>query len=88
MPREIFEVKRERFNLRNSRLYILQGTWPRDCEAEVVWGNDVLSADLEDWENSSALERFRNLDHAEARSITLTVHLPERMEKENTLRIY
>ena len=34
MQRQIYEVTRDRFSLKDKNVYILQGTWPEDYKAE------------------------------------------------------
>ena len=44
MQREIYEVKKERFNIADRQKYILQGVWPKDYKAEAKLGSTVLEA--------------------------------------------
>ena len=34
MPKEIFEVTRERFHLLDRNQYLVQGSWPKDAKME------------------------------------------------------
>ena len=36
MPKEIFEVVRERFHLSDKNLYIVQGHWPKEADRKSV----------------------------------------------------
>mgnify|MGYP000611146588 CR=1 FL=1 len=36
MQRELYEVEKDRFDLKDSSLYHLQGTWPKDHKPEAV----------------------------------------------------
>ena len=36
MQRELYEVEKDRFDLKDSSVYHLQGTWPKDYKAEAV----------------------------------------------------
>lgn len=89
MQRELFDVKRERFHLLDPDLYILQGSWPKEYEPEVYLDDapidDVV---LEDWENTSALERFQDLDLMRGKKVTLTVRLPQNLKSAKKLKIY
>ena len=89
MQRELFEVKRERFDLLDPDMYILQGSWPKEYDPEVYLGKEKLSqVTLEDWENTSALERFMDLDMMRGKKVTMRVRLPKVMEKTKKLKIY
>ena len=89
MQRELFDVKRERFHLLDPDLYILQGSWPKEYEPEVYLDDtpidDVI---LEDWENTSALERFQDLDLMRGKKVTLTIRLPGNLKHAKKLKIY
>ncbi len=72
MQRELFEVKRERFHLLDPDVYILQGSWPKEYEPQVLLdGRRISDVRLEDWENTSALERFADLDLMKGKKVTL-----------------
>jgi len=89
MQRELFEVKRERFHLTWPNVYILQGSWPKEHELEVYLDTQKIQAcTIEDWENTSALERFQDLDLMQGKKVTVTVTLPDRLEQYKRLKIY
>ena len=53
MQRELYEVEKDRFDLKDSSLYHLQGTWPKDHKPEAVLDGEKLSAAI------SAQELYR-----------------------------
>ena len=42
MQRELYEVEKDRFDLKDSSLYHLQGTWPKDHKPEAVLDGEKL----------------------------------------------
>ena len=62
MQRELYEVEKDRFDLKDSSLYHLQGTWPKDHKPEAVLDGEKLPAAISAQERVSALERFKDLD--------------------------
>ena len=57
MPKEIFEVVRERFHLSDRTQYIVQGHWPKDAVMEAYLDQHKLKVSVKENENVSALER-------------------------------
>lgn len=88
MTGEIFEVKRERFDLQDPRQYLLQGNWPKEHEPLAFLDDQSLPARLEPWEHTSALERFKDLDLVKGENVTLSVELPEKLGNYKKLTIY
>ena len=88
MTGEIFEVKRERFDLKEQRQYMLQGNWPKEHEPLAFLDDQSLPARLEPWEHTSALERFKDLDLVKGENVTLSVELPEKLGNYKKLTIY
>ena len=62
MQRELYEVEKDRFDLKDSSVYHLQGTWPKDYKAEAVLDGEPLPVVISAQERVSALERFKDLD--------------------------
>lgn len=60
MPKEIFEVVRERFHLSDRTQYIVQGHWPKTAKLEAYLDNKKLETSVKENENVSALERFQD----------------------------
>lgn len=60
MPKEIFEVVRERFHLSDRTQYIVQGHWPKDAVMEAYLDQHKLKVSVKENENVSALERFKD----------------------------
>ena len=59
MQRELYEVEKDRFDLKDSSLYHLQGIWPKDHKPEAVLDGEKLPAAISAQERVSALERFK-----------------------------
>ena len=68
MQRELYEVEKDRFDLKDSSLYHLQGTWPKDHKPEAVLDGEKLPAAISAQERVSALERFKDLDLGKRRT--------------------
>ena len=79
MEQDYAVVKRDRFDLLDESCYILQGTWPKESQAEVYLDKTPVKAEISDWENTSALERFTDLDSLKNKKITMRIHLPEQV---------
>lgn len=85
MAEEIFEVKRERFDLCDPCCYLLQGTWPEGYEAEILLNQQKLHGEVSKWDYVSALNRF-SLEKDQM--INLKVALPEHLESNGKLVVY
>ena len=86
MQRDIYEVKRERFNLQDEYKYILQGNWPKNYQIKVYLDNEEIGVTLEEWKITSVMERFENAFKGE--NVTVTIELPKDLVKYRTLKIY
>ena len=66
-----------------------RGSWPKEYEPQVLLdGRRISDVRLEDWENTSALERFADLDLMKGKKVTLFVRLPQDLNKCKRLKIY
>lgn len=88
MYKEIFEVTKERFHLKDPGIYILQGTWPKEADMLAYLDNSRVEASIEKLEIVSAMERFKDPDRIRGERITASVRLPESLEGFGRLRIY
>lgn len=88
MQQEVFEVTRERFCLTDENLYILEGSFPKDSEAEAYLDNQKLETTVEPWENNSILVRVKDIDLKKGEDVIVTVHLPQNLGKSGRLKIY
>ena len=88
MPKEIFEVVRERFHLSDRTQYIVQGHWPKDAVMEAYLDQHKLKVSVKENENVSALERFKDPEKMQGIQITATVQIPENLEWYHKLVIY
>ena len=88
MPKEIFEVVRERFHLSDRTQYIVQGHWPKDAVMEAYLDLHKLKVSVKENENVSALERFKDPEKMQGIQITATVQIPENLEGYHKLVIY
>ena len=87
MNQQLLEVKRERFHLLNPNIYILQGTFPKEYEVEAYLDSVRIEARMEDWETTSALERFKEWELLNGRKVTVYVDLPDNLKEFSKLKI-
>lgn len=88
MSREIFEVTKDRFHLKDSCQYILQGTWPKEAKMRACLDGSEIKAEIQRLEVVSALERFKDPDLMRGERITAVVHLPKSLDKYQKLAVY
>ena len=88
MPKEIFEVVRERFHLSDRTQYIVQGHCRKDAVMEAYLDQHKLKVSVKENENVSALERFKDPEKMQGIQITATVQIPENLEGYHKLVIY
>ncbi|MCI5509712.1 MAG: glycosyltransferase family 2 protein [Oliverpabstia sp.] len=88
MQQEFFEVEKERFDLSDPCIYHLQGTWPKECDAEAYLDGKKIPVQIEKQERVSALERFQDLDLVNGIRIRMEIHLPENLCDYKKLKIY
>ncbi len=88
MPKEIFEVTRERFHLLDRNQYIVQGTWPKEAKMEACLDNRKLKTTVKKVEMVSALERFKDPDLMRGEQITATLEMPDSLKEFKKLVIY
>lgn len=88
MNQDIAVVKRDRFDLLQPNCYILQGTWPKECEAEAYLDKTPVKVEVTDWENTSALERFTDLDSLKNKKVTMKIYLPDELHTYHKLYVY
>lgn len=88
MSREIFEVTKDRFHLKDPCQYILQGTWPKEAKMRACLDDSEIKAEIRKLEVVSALERFKDPDLMRGERITAAVQLPESLEGHQKLSVY
>ena len=88
MPKEIFEVTRERFHLLDRNKYIVQGSWPKEAKVEVCLDSQKLPVKVEKLEIVSAMERFKDPDLMRGEQITITIEMPDQLDEYRKLVIY
>ena len=88
MAREIFEVTKDRFHLKDPCCYILQGTWPKEAKMRACLDGSEVESEIRKLEVVSALERFKDPDLMRGERITAAVRLPESLEGFQKLTIY
>lgn len=88
MSREIFEVTKDRFHLKDSCQYILQGTWPKEAKMHAFLDGAELKSQIQRYEVVSALERFKDPDLMRGERITASVELPKSLEGSRKLSVY
>ena len=87
MQRELYEVEKDRFDLKDSSLYHLQGTWPKDHKPEAVLDGEKLPAAISAQERVSALECFKDLDLVNGERVQMEIKLPD-LEGKKKLVVY
>ena len=87
MNQQLLEVKRERFHLLNPNVYILQGTFPKEYELAAYLDSVRIEARMEDWETTSALERFKEWELLNGRKVTVYVDLPQNLREFKKLKL-
>ena len=88
MQQELFEVEKDRFDLKDPSIYRLQGCWPKGCEACAMLDGLQLDAEMGDQERISALERFQDLDKIHGMRVQMSIHLPDDLDRYQKLRVY
>ena len=88
MPKEIFEVTRERFHLLDRNQYIVQGTWPKEAKMEACLDDRKLKTTVKKVEMVSALERFKDPDLMRGEQITAVLEMPNSLKEFKKLVIY
>ena len=88
MAKEVFEVTKDRFHLKDPCCYVLQGTWPKEAKMRACLDNSEVKAEIKRLEMVSALERFKDPDLMRGERITATVQLPESLEGYHKLTVY
>ena len=88
MPKEIFEVTRERFHLLDRNQYIVQGTWPKEAKMEACLDDRKLKTTVKKVEMVSALERFKDPDLMRGEQITAVLEMPDSLKEFKKLVIY
>ena len=88
MSREIFEVTKDRFHLKDPCQYIPQGTWPKEAKMRACLDGSEVKAEIQRLEVVSALERFKDPDLMRGERITASVQLPQSLEGCQKLTVY
>ena len=88
MQREVFVVEKERFDLSDENIYLLQGTWPKVHTAAADLDGKSLEVNLKQQERISALERFQDLDLVDAIRVQMEIVLPDKLEQYKKLVVY
>ena len=88
MPKEIFEVVKERFHLSDKTQYIVQGYWPKEATMEAYLDNKKLNVSVKETESVSALERFKDPENMDGVQVTATIQVPENLSSYHKLVIY
>lgn len=58
MPKEIFEVTRERFHLLDRNQYLVQGSWPKDAKMEAYLDKKKIKNNSKENRNSQCAGAF------------------------------
>ena len=79
MPKELFEVEKERFDLQNPMLYRLQGIWPKEYIISAVIDGKELSVQIKPQEKVSAVDRFKDLELISGIRVEVEIELPDNL---------
>ncbi len=88
MPKELFEVEKERFDLQNPMLYRLQGIWPKEYIISAVIDGKELSVQIKPQEKVSAVDRFKDLELISGIRVEVEIELPDNLIDYHKLSIY
>lgn len=88
MAEDIFEVKRERFDLLRPEIYLLQGTWPEGYRVEAYLKKQQISGEVMPWDYVSVLERAVAHEHEGTKRVTVSLTMPKKIEPSGKLVIY
>jgi len=88
MQAQLLEVKRERFHLLEDDLYILQGNWPKNHDLMACVDKKELEASMEEWESTTALERFSESEMLHGEKKTVKVRLPKDLSSYKRFYVY
>ncbi len=88
MQQEYIEVKRDRFHLLNSNIYILQGIFLSGCTVEAMLDDRLIPADITDWEPTNAWERYREQNTPGVKRVTVSLMMPENLSEYRTLNVF
>ena len=80
MAEDIFEVKRERFDLLRPEIYLLQGTWPEGYRVEAYLKKQQISGEVMPWDYVSVLERAVAHEHEGTKRVTVSLTMPKKIE--------
>lgn len=80
MEQDFAVVQRERFDLVNPNIYILQGSWPKGVKPEVYLDRQPVNVSVSAWDTMNAANRFEHLDSVKNESVTMRVELPEQLK--------
>ena len=86
MAEDIFEVKRERFDLLRPEIYLLQGTWPEGYRVEAYLKKQQIPGEIMPWDYVSVLDGAAT--HEETKRVTVSLTMPEKIEPSGKLVIY
>lgn len=86
MAEDIFEVKRERFDLLRPEIYLLQGTWPEGYRVEAYLKKQQIPGEIMPWDYVSVLDGAAT--HEGTKRVTVSLTMPEKIEPSGKLVIY
>lgn len=88
MPQEVIEVKRDRFDLVNPDIYILQGNFSKTSEVLAMLDDKEIPSQIEDWETVNAWDRFNVQSMPDGRRVTISITLPSDVHKYSKLTVF
>ena len=87
MSKPLYAVTRDRFDVNDPRIYILEGLCPRTADLSATLGSAQLEIRRGKPEFVSVAERFRDLDVQDGERVTASITLPAAFSPQDTLRV-
>ncbi|MDD7218783.1 MAG: glycosyltransferase family 2 protein [Clostridia bacterium] len=81
-------VQRDRLDLKDPYVYILQGSMPKEAKVQAFLDKTPVKAETETWIYVSALERCTNPDSVKDDKVTVRIHLPSNLNTYKKLSVY
>ena len=87
MDKLLYEVTRDRFDVHDPTIYILEGLCPRNAVLSATLGGVSLKIRTGKPEFVSAVERFRDLDARDGERVIAAITLPAEFSTHDSLRV-
>lgn len=88
MKQNFADVQRERFDLVNTNVYILQGSWPKGAKPEALLDGHSVKVSMRAWDSLNAANRFEHLDSVKNENVTMRVDFPDNLKRYKKFSFY